>query len=165
MGDHLRPVTAADSDQLLGWRNTPEVRGFVFHQRVIAPQDHAAWFAKMLVDDHSAFFVFERDGQPSGVVGFTGISLAKSQADWGFYTTPNAPKGSGTAMLRLALDHAFQTVGLNTICAEVLAYNHASLHIHNKLGFERIGLRSEGHCVDDIFHEVVVFAKTAPTDL
>ena len=164
MGDLLRPVLPADSADMLNWRNADHVRNHVFEQQIIPDEAHRRWFDRMMQDDTSAYFVYERDGVACGIVGLTGIARADGHAHWGFYTAPHAPKGSGSAMLRLALDHAFGPMGLHRLSAEVLSFNTASLHLHDKLGFARTGLR-QGHQLDDgTFHDVVLFAKTKVKD-
>ena len=163
MGDLLRPVTAADSAEMLRWRNDAHVRRHVFEQDVIPKDVHSRWLDGILIDDTRAYFVFEQNGVACGIVGLTEIDRIAGSANWGFYTAPNAPKGSGTAMLRLALNHAFGPMGLRRINAEVLGFNTASLHLHDKLGFVRTGLRQRHQLGDGTFHDVVLFAKTRAT--
>ena len=164
MADLLRPITPADSADMLRWRNAPHVRRHVFEQDIIPDDAHRRWFDRMMADDTSAYFVFERDGQPCGMVGLTGIVSATGDAHWGFYTAPHAPKGTGTAMLSRAIDHAFGSMGLRQISAEVLDFNTASLRLHDKLGFVRTALRQGHQLGDGTFHDVVLFAKAKVTD-
>ncbi|MEP3635854.1 MAG: UDP-4-amino-4,6-dideoxy-N-acetyl-beta-L-altrosamine N-acetyltransferase [Paracoccaceae bacterium] len=165
MNERLRPVVPEDSDDLLCWRNAEHVRKFVFHQQPIPSADHEAWFKGILNNSNCAYLVYERDRKPGGVVSFTDIDPRNRSANWGFYTVPDAPKGTGRAMLTLALEYAFSTLGLHTVCAAVLDYNAASLHLHHTLGFARTDIQRNGHQVDGTFHDVILFAKTATTDI
>ena len=41
----LRPLQADDKDQILAWRNSPDVRAYMYTDHVISPDEHARWFA------------------------------------------------------------------------------------------------------------------------
>ena len=73
-------------------------------------------------------------GCPIGFVQFSGLR-EKLQSEWGFYAAPNAPKGSGTLLGRLALRHAFDNLMLPKLRGRVLPENIASINFHLKLGF------------------------------
>ncbi|MEM7471492.1 MAG: UDP-4-amino-4,6-dideoxy-N-acetyl-beta-L-altrosamine N-acetyltransferase [Pseudomonadota bacterium] len=156
----LRPVTQADSADMLAWRNMERVRNFVFEQGEIKPEDHALWFEKMLNSCDQAYYVYCEKEAARGVIGFSGLQTGVGH--WGFYTTPGAPAGTGAKMLRVALDFAFETLSLHRVEAEVLDYNTASLKLHDRLGFERIGMRHNHRLRDGSFHVVILFAKEAP---
>ncbi|MEX3935926.1 UDP-4-amino-4,6-dideoxy-N-acetyl-beta-L-altrosamine N-acetyltransferase [Paraburkholderia phymatum] len=158
--DRLRPLCEADLEQVLMWRNAPEVRAVMYTSREITPAEHAAWFARLQRDPTKRTLIFDADGEPMGVVNFTRIDAASGEAHWGFYVRPGAPKGSGTRLGRLALAEAFGPLSLNRLIGEVLASNEASLRFHRKLGSEREHILRAHHRDGDTVQDVHEFSLT-----
>lgn len=134
----LRPLGPEDSDRLRAWRNSDRVRAVMGQRHVVSASEHDAWFVSTLDDPSVRHSVLECCGAPLGLVSFKELDPATRSASWGFYIgEPWAPTGSGSRMAILALDHAFGTMGLEEIRAEVLSSNEASVAFHGKLGFRR----------------------------
>lgn len=141
-GGAVRRMTVDDLAQVLRWRNHPDVRAFMFTQHEISPEEHARWFAAADADLARHLLIYERDGEP---LGFASLAVRQEHgvADWGFYLAPGAPRGSGTALGDAVLEHAFGVLGLDEVRGEALAFNTASLRMHDKLGFRRTGERPQ----------------------
>jgi len=157
----LRLMQDSDLEIVLSWRNRPEVRKNMYSQHVIALKDHRRWWAGARDDPSRQYLVFEMAGTPMGAVNFTEISPAHATAFWGFYTGPEAPRGTGSCMELLALDHAFGPLSLNKLNCEVLGFNRAVIALHHKFGFTEEGLfkahkRLNGQYED--VHRLAIFA-------
>ena len=141
----LRAMEQADADLTLAWRNREAVRKSMFQTDVLAPETHAAWIARTIEDPARAYFIFETDGAPQGVVGFTFRDLQTRIAEWSFHigTATPAPR-AGTQMLTEALAQFFTDLDGNVLYGEVIEDNTPSRHLHTKLGFQHQGLRDEG---------------------
>lgn len=156
--DRLRPLDKTDLTQVLEWRNSPEVRAFMYTSREISRDEHASWFELLQRDRSRHTWIFEAAGVPTGVVNLTRIDEAVREAHWGFYVRPGAPKGSGTRLGQLALAEAFGPLSLNRVIGEVLASNDASLRFHRKLGFEHQRILHAHHTDGETAHDVHVFS-------
>jgi UDP-2,4-diacetamido-2,4,6-trideoxy-beta-L-altropyranose hydrolase len=130
----LRPMEEHDLALVLKWRNTPSIREHMLNSHDITPNDHLAWFRSAGMDPDRQLLIAEWMGCPIGFVQFSGLR-EKLQSEWGFYAAPNAPKGSGTLLGRLALRHAFDNLMLPKLRGRVLPENIASINFHLKLGF------------------------------
>jgi UDP-2,4-diacetamido-2,4,6-trideoxy-beta-L-altropyranose hydrolase len=130
----LRPMRESDLDQVLVWRNTLEIRRCMIHSEEISPKTHTDWFQRHRDNPDRALLIAEAKGHPFGFVQFTGIQTSSSP-EWGFYVAPGAPKGSGNLLGRLALEYAFNTLGLHCITGRSLPENQASIRFHERLGF------------------------------
>jgi len=131
----LRPLAEADLDMILEWRNQQAVRLSMYSQHHISPEEHRAWHERMSRDPACHWLVFARGDVPVGVAYFTNISPNERTAEWGFYTAPHAIAGTGTLLGIEVLTFGFRMLAIDTIDAEVLASNSASLRLHSKLGF------------------------------
>lgn len=155
----LRAVRPDDAERLLHWRNSERVRAYMYSDHVIAEEEHAAWFARMLKDPAGDYRVCERLGRPIGLVALTAIDAASRRASWAFYVgEADLPPGCGAAMEYLALEHAFEARALRKLCCEVLASNVRVIKQHMRFGFRQEGLLV-GHVLKNgKYEDVVVLA-------
>jgi RimJ/RimL family protein N-acetyltransferase len=64
----VRPATPDDRDRILEWANDPVARAAGFHQRPIAPDEHARWFAGRLAHPATGrIWIGLLDGAPIGI--------------------------------------------------------------------------------------------------
>lgn len=181
----VRQSTQADSQMIWQWRNHIDVRRWMFGQDEIALADHEKWYGKQLDRANVHLLIFEVAGEPMGLVNVTQMTVDKYQtlqlanthtanpnssnpnssrqnektASWGFYLSPNSPKGQGFgfALGVLAIAQIFNTTDIGKITAQVLAYNTASLALHRKLGFSETGVLKQHFGVGDKVYDVVEF--------
>jgi len=130
----VRPMQADDLSMVLAWRNHPAIRQHMLTQHEISMEEHSAWFERTTQDPQKKLLIFEEDNTSRGYVYFSGDQTGAT-AEWGFYTAPEAPKGSGKKLGQASLDYAFTELGLKKICGQVLVANQASIRFHQKLGF------------------------------
>jgi UDP-4-amino-4,6-dideoxy-N-acetyl-beta-L-altrosamine N-acetyltransferase len=135
----LRPMTEADLEQVLSWRNAPEIRGQMFHSSPITLEEHQKWFKRCCATPGHVLLIYEEADTPCGFVQWKPAGIHPDIIHWGFYKAPEAARGIGTRMLRAAIDFAFDICKAHKIYAEVLEKNSASLHLHRKLGFTEEG--------------------------
>lgn len=142
---HFGGVRESDLELMLSWRNDPGVRNNMYITSEISIEQHVAWWQRMTVDPSVKYFIYNYKDKPSGVVYFTGIDSVNHQSMWGFYSSQNAPKGTGSRMEFLALDYAFNELSLKKLSCEVLDYNPAVISLHKKFGFEVEGIFKQHH--------------------
>ena len=137
----LHPLTEADLELILPWRNALAVRRAMYSHHEIAPDEHRAWFRRMRQDPSARWYLYRNAaGAPMGVVYFTGLDPIQKTATWGFYTNPKATPGAGTRILYAALELAFGELDLHKLNGEALASNATSVNLHKKLGFTQEGI-------------------------
>lgn len=153
-------MVATDLEQVLGWRNHPDVRRHMLSQHEITLEEHAAWFGRVSDDPGRAVLIVEDGGRPIGFVQFTGVRPG-GVGDWGFYAVPGAPKGSGRKLGTAALDVAFGELGLHKVCGQALTRNAGSMAMHAALGFRQEGLLVEQVPVDGHYEDIACFGLLA----
>lgn len=161
MSTLLRKLCESDLERLLEWRNSDEVRHYMYNQELVSREDHLRWFSGISKDPTRHPMILEIDGEPSGFVNI-GPVRAGGIADWGFYAAPGAPRGTGRKLGGSALKYAFEQMKLHKICGQVIAFNHASQRFHEGLGFRREGVLVDQHFDGRQYHDVVCFGLTLP---
>lgn len=153
----LRPPTSDDLDQVLTWRNRPEVTRWLLRTTVDPDAFRAAWLASVDdPNDHSV--VAELDGDiigtgsldvRDGMGQFQGDAWRRSEALLGYLIDPaHAGRGHASAIASALLELAFTELGVRRVTAGCFADNVASWRI-----MEKLGMRREQHGVRDSWHE------------
>ena len=83
----LRPATDADVDAIRRWRNQEPNRAVSINEHEITPDEHAAWWARTIVDPTRRVLIYERAGTPAGVVNLFDLALdgEPKTGSWGFF--------------------------------------------------------------------------------
>lgn len=149
-------MTESDLELVLAWRNHPTVRAHMFTQHEISLDEHHRWFATASKDDRQHVLIFETDGEPQGYAHLS-LLAARTVANWGFYLSPAAPRGSGKRLGGATLNHAFHTLRLHKVCGQALAQNDRSIRMHIALGFKPEGVLRDQHYDGQTFHDVHCF--------
>lgn len=153
----LREMTALDLQVVLDWRNNPEVSKFMYSRHIISMDEHRRWFERASVDPNKRLLILDVEGVPLGFMSlhlsneFTGV------AEWGFYISPKAPKGTGRSLGNAALDYCFITLNLHKVIGRVLDFNQKSIKFHKSLGFTVEGEWREHYLDTDGYHSLVCF--------
>lgn len=155
----LRPLAEADKDRVLAWRNQERVRINMYTDHVISADEHAAWFREALKSQTAKHFIFEYQAKPVGFVSFTKISQRHRTCVWAFYLgEANLPKGSGAAMEFLALEQAFEHLGIRKLQCEVFVFNAAVIKLHERFGFKREALFEQQYEKHGKYEDVAALA-------
>jgi len=152
----LRPMTAEDLEMVLGWRNHPDVRRYMYTTHEIGMDEHTKWFSVAVTNPAIALMVYENNGEGLGFVNVT-RTRCPEVADWGFYLAPHAPRGSGRIMGNLALQYSFEQLELHKLCGQALGFNGRSIAFHQALGFAVEGRLKDQHFDGKEFQDVVCF--------
>lgn len=156
----LRLMQASDLELVLSWRNHIDIRRYMYTQHEISLEEHTNWFNKVSKDSNYNLLIFEIYNEPLGFVNIHQIAQG-GIADWGFYTSPIAPKGTGSKLGEQALDYAFNTLKLHKICGQALDFNLASRKFHKRLGFKEEGILKQHHFDGQKYYDVICFGLLA----
>lgn len=153
----LRDVQPEDKDLLRGWRNLPEVARYMYTDHFITPEEHEQWFVRAMQDPARRYWIIQCDGEDVGLVNLYDIDFKNRRCSWAFYVaSPNVRgKGVGSFVEYTVLEYVFETLKLNKLCCEVLAFNDAVVKMHKRFGFEQEGYFRQHVFKKDGPHDVV----------
>ncbi len=162
----LRPITDADTDHIVAWRNTPSVmNNFIFRQK-FTPEMHRHWLATKVATGQVVQYIIEdkADRRPVGSVYYRDIDPANHSAEYGIFIGEQDArgKGFGTETARLFTEFGFSTLGLHRISLRLLAENLPARRSYEKAGFAEEGLFRDMVLLDGQYRDVVFMAKLAP---
>lgn len=152
----LRSPTRDDLDEVLVWRNHPEVTRWLLRTTVDPEAFRTAWLDSVGdPDQHTAVAVIDglvigtgslnvRDGMGQ----LDGDAWRRAEGDLGYLVHPaHAGKGYATDIARAMLELAFGELGLHRVTAGCFADNVGSWRV-----MEKLGMRREQHGVRDSWH-------------
>lgn len=138
---NLREVRLSDKEKMLSWRNSDNVRPYMYNDHLIQEDEHSKWFDRMLYDSTKKYWIIELENSPVGVVNLTNIDTNNESCDWAFYIfDPNTRgKGVGSFVEKYILKYVFEELGLEKLNCEVLETNSNVVKMHQKFGFVQEG--------------------------
>ncbi len=151
--DNFRELEEQDLELVLSWRNHPDIRGYMYHQHEIMMDEHRRWFEQNKANPSSFLLMFET----TIPLGFVSFKKTGACVEWGFYTAPDAPKGTGTLLGEAALQYAFEKIEVHKVCGQALGYNQASKRLHQKIGFQLEGVLREQYFDGEHDHDIFCF--------
>lgn len=151
-GIFIRHITDADTDLIVKWRNNERVlHNFIYRER-FTPQGHRSWIRTMIDTGRAVQFIIceEQSGRPVGSVYLRDIDKEKRQAEYGIFIGEDdcLGKGYGTRAARLAIDYAFNNLGLYRLILRVFTDNEAAVKSYEKAGFSGKTLLKDVQCSD-----------------
>lgn len=149
-------MSKGDLACVLAWRNHVDIRRYMLTQHEISFDEHCRWFERASQDPARKLLVFEHDRLALGFVHFTGVTR-DGIADWGFYSAPGSPKGTGRKLGLAAMKFAFEEMELHKVCGQALDFNQASIQFHRMLGFCQEGRLRSQHFDGQTYHDIICF--------
>lgn len=161
----LRPITEADTDRIVRWRNTPSVmRNFIFREP-FTPEMHRHWLATKVAAGQVVQYIIEEKatGRPVGSVYFRDVDPVNHSAEYGIFIGEEDARGRGfgTETARLFTDFGFAHLGLHRISLRLLADNLPARRSYEKAGFAVEGTFRDMVLLDGRYRDVVFMAKLA----
>jgi UDP-4-amino-4,6-dideoxy-N-acetyl-beta-L-altrosamine N-acetyltransferase len=144
----LRPVERADKARILAWRNSPDVRAYMYTDHVITRSEHARWFAGLADDPQRRYWIIELDERPVGLANLYDIDNRNRRCAWAYYLADPATRGLGVGAYveYWVLEYVFEGLKFEKLWCEVLASNEPVWRLHETFGFT-IEARFRGHVV------------------
>lgn len=156
----LRPITDADTADIVRWRNDSEVQQHFIFRETFTPEMHRNWLrTRVATGEVIQYMVIDKaDGKSVGSVYFRDIDLKNESAEYGIFIGEASARGRGigTEIASLFLQFGFNVLKLHRISIRVLSNNAASINSCRKAGFEPEGtfrhmLKLDGEFIDVIF--------------
>lgn len=134
----LRDLREDDRERILAWRNSPDVRAFMYTDHLIAPEEHARWFESARGEDpRRRYWIIEANGAPVGLANLADIDRTAGRCAWAYYLADPAVRGMGLGSYveYWMLEHVFEHLRLRKLWCEVLVSNEPVWRLHQTFGF------------------------------
>lgn len=147
---YLRLMTREDTDNIIKWRNSDEVRNQFIYQELFTKDSHEKWIETMIETGKvvQMIVVLSEGDRAIGSVYVRDIDMEHKKAEYGIFIgeTDCLGKGYGTEAAELMRDYAFEYLGLHKLMLRVYADNERAIKSYEKAGFVQ-----EAYLKDDVF--------------
>jgi Acetyltransferases, including N-acetylases of ribosomal proteins len=161
----LRPITDADTEDIVRWRNDPEVWKYFLFREPFTPELHRAWLKnKVETGMVIQYMIVEcESGHSVGSVYFRDVDEKNESAEYGiFIGEPWARRrGLGTETAKLFTRFGLEVLRLHRISLKVLGGNAVAMRSYEKAGFRTEGVFRDYVKLDGEFTDVVFMARLA----
>ena len=156
----IRPVTEADTDRIIAWRNAPSVMAHFIYRTPLTRKAHLNWLHNRVETGEVAQFVIYDGETAVGSVYLRDIDRSNQKCEYGIFIGDEdcRGKGIGTAAAKLALTHAFEELGLNRVYLRVFADNLGAIKSYEKAGFRYEGTFRQDVMIDGVGEDIVFMA-------
>ena len=156
----IRPVTEADTDRIIAWRNAPSVMAHFIYRTPLTRKAHLNWLHNRVETGEVAQFVIYDGETAVGSVYLRDIDRNNQKCEYGIFIGDEdcRGKGIGTAAAKLALAHAFEELGLNRVYLRVFADNLGAIKSYEKAGFRYEGTFRQDVMIDGVGEDIVFMA-------
>ncbi|MGV9213070.1 GNAT family N-acetyltransferase [Micromonospora sp. RB23] len=139
------------------------------HPWLAAPEtaeEYDRYLARIRRRDSAGYLICDRaSGEIAGYVNISGIVLGALRGGYLGYAAfePYSGTGHASAGIALVIDHAFTSVGLHRLEANIQPGNEPSRRVARKLGFRLEGFSPDYLFIDGAWRDHERWAITAPT--
>lgn len=162
----LRQITESDTDNIVKWRNAPDVKKNLYTQAPLTTEQHLNWLKNKVNTGYCAQFIIEVHSPDSmrsiGTVFIKNIDRINLKGEYGIFIGESDARGKGFALKATVkiLQHAFEELKLNRIYLTVFSDNLAAINVYQKAGFVQEGILKQDVFRFDRFSDVVCMAIT-----
>lgn len=167
----IRPATEADAENIVRWRNDPDVSGHFIHRDKLTVEGHLSWFRDNVLTGRTVQFIIcvrEQDAEgreernPVGSVYLRDIDRGEMSAEYGVFIGEKKARGKGFGVeaARLAVRFAFEEMQLQRVFLRVYRDNTAAIRSYEAAGFRVCGelrgvVSTDGESADMLLMEVM----------
>ncbi len=164
----LRPITDKDTEDIVRWRNDPEVWKYFLFREPFTPEMHRRWLTeKVETGKVVQYIVVERkSGRSVGSVYFRDVDEKNESAEYGIFIGESwaRNRGLGTETAKLFTEFGLNVLRLHRISLKVLGNNQVARNSYEKAGFTEEGTFRDFVKLDGKFEDVVFMARFAPSE-
>lgn len=142
-GIELRQLKEEDIPLLCYWRNQPEIRSFMGHDRIISQKALQVWLRIVSVNDKFWPYIAYLNGKPIAFTELKYVDYSLASCEDGIFLFGKSLWGTGlSCQIILCRELIMKALGLQTQFSKVHKDNIRSIHFCSKYGGEL--LRTEG---------------------
>ena len=133
-------LTLEQKEMVLIWRNSSEIRKWMYSQEEIELNDHLNFIESLKSRKDKLYFLVKKDKEYIGVIDFTEI-IEEESLHMDIYTNPNI-KGDGKILLNKIIEYSFDNLKVKKIYSEVFSQNNKAYELYEKYNFKDISKKT-----------------------
>ncbi len=135
----LRSITIEDTENIVRWRNNPNVLHNFIDRRPIDAKTHTAWFENFVQTGRVAQFIIVRTDtmQDVGSTFLRDIDRENGTCEYGIFIGEDDARGKGVGLsaCKACLLYAFETLKMERVFLRVFSDNIGAIKSYQNAGF------------------------------
>ncbi len=157
---YLRLMTYEDTEDIVRWRNSDNVRKNFIYQALFTKQGHENWIKTMIETGKVVQLMIceQESGRAVGSVYVRDIDRTHNKAEYGIFIGEEDArgKGYGTAAAQLMIQYCFEELKLHRLFLRVYARNKQAIRSYEKAGFVKEALLRDDVYIDGRYQDIVL---------
>lgn len=158
----IRKIGYGDTDNIVRWRNLPDVKNNLYTQTDLTAEQHIWWMQNKVDKGLCAQFIIEmiEPQTPIGTVFIKNIDRDSCKGEYGIFIGEDIARGKGYGKIaaKLAVQYAFEVLELNRVYLSVFKDNISGIKSYESAGFVVEGIFREDYKKDGKYFDVVYMA-------
>lgn len=159
----LRPVTEEDTDDIVRWRNAPEVQKYFIYREPFTHEGHLRWLeTKVAAGTVIQYMIIDKSsGKSVGSVYLRDIDFKNESAEYGIFIGETSAKGRGlgSETAKIFTDYAFANFNLHRISLRLISGNISAQRSYEKAGFITEGVFADMVKLNGEFTDIIFMAR------
>lgn len=170
MGEHisLKPITYADTDLIVRWRNNDAVRQNFVYRETFTPQIHEKWMKTQVETGRVVQHIIQikETGWPIGSVYFRDVDFVNHSAEFGIFIGENSARGKGFGREAVSIycQYGFDSLGFHRIFLRVFTDNITAINSYKRAGFAEEGIARDLVLIDGVYRDMLFMSKITQCD-
>ena len=155
---NLRPFSKADVPIITRWINDPGVRQFISSVFPQTEMQEEGWFSRLGSDNKNITLCIEtKKGKPIGIMGIHKINWTHRHCETGALIGEKEywGRGFGTDAKMHLLRYVFDTLNLNRVGSNVIAFNERSLNYSLRCVYREEGRKRQYIWRNGQYHDLI----------
>lgn len=157
----LRQIEINDTQNIVKWRNSPNVKKNFCIQQDMTEEMHMDWFKNKIQTGQVVQFIIidTTYDKPLGSVYLRDIDKQNKKAEFGIFIGEDEArgKGIGTKSTKLILQYGFCELGLHKIYLRVFSNNLQAIKAYEKAGFIYSGTAKDDILLPNGKYQDIIF--------
>lgn len=156
----LRHISDRDTEDIIRWRNSENVRRYFIDQRLLREEDHIQWLRTNVDTQNVVQFIIlcKENRHPIGTVYLKNIDKQHKKAEYGIFIGEErmVGKGIGALVTERIVRYAFEECGLHKLYLRVYEDNLRAVASYEKAGFQKEALLKEDVLVNGSYRNIIL---------
>ncbi|MBQ9733820.1 MAG: GNAT family N-acetyltransferase [Clostridia bacterium] len=159
----LRPISHADTADIVRWRNDPKVQKFFIFREPFTTEMHENWLdTKVAAGKVIQYMILDKaTGRSVGSVYFRDIDEKNESCEYGIFIGEESARGRGfgSETAKLFTDFGLDVLNMHRISLRLLGSNSIARRSYERAGFVMEGIFTHMVKLDGDFADIVFMAK------
>lgn len=159
----LRPISHADTGDIVRWRNDPKVQQFFIFREPFTTEMHENWLNTKVASGQVIQYIIldKKSGQSVGSVYFRDIDTVNESAEYGIFIGEESARGCGfgSETAKLFTDFGLNVLGLHRIALRLVSSNNIARRSYERAGFVTEGIFTDMVKLGGEFTDIVFMAR------